>query len=131
MCGAHRRIRPRRSSSLCSGMPFIPSRILLIGQGLAICFRNLRYTMIALECYGSIKSVYISIDVERITAETWGLDFHFLLGQVLCESQSPGLIRGTHNYWYSWIHRYIYKYLYVFMKFKEITVTSPVLWNFF
>jgi len=98
-CGAHRRIRPRQRSSLCSGIPLIPSRIIFIGQGLAICLRNLRYTMIALECFGSIKPVYISIDVERITAETRGLDFHFLRGFVTASlvglMVGGGLVAGT------------------------------------
>ena len=42
-----------------------------------------------------------------------------------------GLIRGTHDYCYSWIQRYIHEYLHVFMKFKNIMVVSPVSWNFF
>jgi hypothetical protein len=33
----------RAAIELCSGVPLIPSRNLLIGQGLAICLRNLRY----------------------------------------------------------------------------------------
>jgi hypothetical protein len=42
-----------------------------------------------------------------VTAKNWGTDD---------ENTSRGgrkleLIRGTHDYWYSWIHHYIYEYL--------------------
>ena len=86
---------------------------------------------------GSPMEVMIFSMVSWLRELKWGRDAAAILVTSRFASVHTGtaslsdLIRGTHDYWYSWIYRYIHEYLYVFMKFKEIMVTSRVSWNFF
>jgi hypothetical protein len=40
------------------------------------------------------------------------------------------LFRGTHNYRYSWIYRYLHEYTAIFMNFRKIMGNPGVSWNF-